>query len=77
MSISTAKLVLCLGRKNVWPVIHRLFELESGEALVGPMDLAGSPRYIAFLEHPGAGSLRLSKLVSPEKLQELRAFISA
>lgn len=74
---SAAKLILCLGRKTVWPVVQRILGIDPGQTLVGPIEVAGSMRYVAFLEHPSAGSLRLSKQLSPEKMREIRAFIAA
>jgi hypothetical protein len=74
---SSARIIVCLGRKNVWPVVQKTLGLPSGFTLFGPIELARRPRYVAFLEHPGAGSPHLSKLIPMEKLIEIRQFVSS
>lgn len=75
LQFSSARIVVFLGRKNVWPVAQRILAVDLDNPLIGPMNVAGTWRYLAFLEHPGAGSTRLSKLVPIERMIELRRFM--
>jgi hypothetical protein len=89
ITASAARLIVCLGRPRVWPTFLKAYpavaaaaphiaaasgRLREG-ALVGPLPIAGRHRYVAFLEHPMAGSTRLSKLVTPGELATLRQFL--
>lgn len=77
LGVAAAGLVICFGN-HARDEMQRRYNLHSDQALVGPLELAGQLRYVAFLPHPNArsGNKRLAAALSRDDLAAARSFLA-
>lgn len=76
LDIAGASVIVCLGAHCERMVRERL-DLGSG-TLIGPVELGGRTRYLAFLPHPNAFKPKtFAKCLTAAQLGELRGFVRA
>jgi hypothetical protein len=76
LDVAGASVIVCLGAHCERMVRERL-DLGSG-TLIGPVELGGRPRYLAFLPHPNAFKPKtFAKCLTAAQLGELRGFVRA
>ena len=77
LSVAAAGLLVCFG-KVARDELRRRYHLPAGRVLVGPVEVAGRPRYVAFLPHPGAFGPKPKRLVGAltgDELAAVRSFL--
>lgn len=76
MEVSGAKLMACLG-KTAERAMREFIGVDSKERVIGPVDVGGRPRLVAFLPHPNSRGVSTFRTFMPEALEQLRVVLTS
>jgi hypothetical protein len=83
LAVAAAGLLICFGN-HARDEIQRRYSLPAGRVIVGPVEIAGQPRYVVFLPHPNRPlpshrpeKKSLLAALTSEELGAVRSFLTA